>query len=307
MNIHDLNVFATTARLGSITRAAKSLATVQSNVTGRIRLLEEELGTELFLRTHRGVSLTRKGQELLPYAQQTIALVQKAKAAVSNQQEVQGILRIGSLQSTASVRLPDILKAYLGRYEQVDIAVETGTATELIERVLDCAVDGAFVSGPVDHPELNAVLAFVEELVLVTPPQYRSLKEFLAKGPIPKVLVLRPGCFYRQKLERYLSQEGIELLNEMEFGTLEGIIGCVGAGLGITMLPRSVVEHSARRKQVKIHRLSRDVQRVETHFITHKAQVISTALERLIEVVVEAGQPAGGARKRPPVLSGQRS
>src|SRR5579872_5565815 len=106
MNNHDLNIFAAAARLGSITRAAKSLSTVQSNVTARIRLLENELGVQLFHRNHSGITLTPKGHELLPYADQMTALVQKARETVSNSKQVEGILRIGSLQSTASVRLP---------------------------------------------------------------------------------------------------------------------------------------------------------------------------------------------------------
>ena len=294
MNNHDLNIFATAARLGSITKAAKSLATVQSNVTTRIRLLEDELGVQLFYRNHAGINLTRKGHELLPYAQQMVALVQKAKETVSNNKEVHGILRIGSLQTTAAARLPEVLKDYVAKYNKVDIAVETGTAAELTERVLDYRVDGAFVAGPVDHPELNSVLAFVEEVVLVTPVAYRTVEEYLAKGPVPKVLVFKVGCFYRNMLEGYLSEEGIDLLNQLEIGTLEGIIGCVSAGLGITMLPRSVVERTTRRKQVRIHELPKKVSRVETLFITHKAQVRSSALERLIEVIV-AGRPDNAA------------
>ena len=71
----------------------------------------------------------------------------------------------------------------------------------------------------------------------------------------------------------------------MEFGTLDGIIGCVAAGLGVTMIPRSVIERSARRREVRVHSLPRPVRTVETHFVTHRAQVRSVALERLIEVI----------------------
>jgi DNA-binding transcriptional LysR family regulator len=286
MNLHDLNVFATAARMGSVTKAAKCLATVQSNVTARIRSLEDSLGTQLFHRHHNGISLTRKGEELLPYAQQMIALMQKAKEAVSNNKDVQGVLRIGSLQSTASVRLPELLRHYVQTYQQVDIAVETGTAAELTEKVLDYRVDGAFIHGPPHHADLDAVLAFVEELVLVTPLEYRTLDAYLTKGPVPKVLVFKSGCHYRQQLERYLSTEGMDVLTEMEFGTIEGIIGCVGAGLGISLLPRSVIERSGHREQVRIHPLAKEVSRSEIVFVTHRMQVRSSALDRLIDAIV---------------------
>lgn len=286
MDIHDLTVFAAAARHGSVTKAAQSLSTVQSNVTARIRLLETELKVQLFDRSHRGITLTEKGRQLLPYAQQMLSLVEHAKAAVSDARSVRGTLRIGSLQSTASARLPDLLKRYATRYDEVDINVETGTSAELLTKVLDSRLDGAFVAGVEDHPELDIVTSFVEELVIVTPAEYRTLKAFLKRGPLPNVLVFKVGCHYRQRLERYLSAEGFGFLNEMEFGTIDGVIGCVAAGLGITLLPRSVVERSARRRDISIHELPRAHRFVETQFVTHKAQVRSLALSRLLEILV---------------------
>lgn len=294
MDIHDLKIFATAARLGSITKAAKALFTVQSNVTARIRMLEEELGVRLFHRNHNGITLAPKGLELLPYAQRTLALVEEAREAVSDKKEVNGILRIGSLHSTASVRLPRLLKDYIVRYNKVDLAVETGTAAELTEKVLDHRIDGAFVGGPIQHHELKSIPAFVEELVIATPIHYRSVEQYLAAGPIPKVLVFKAGCCYRQVMERYFSRAGIELLNEMEFGTLDGIVGCVGAGLGITMLPRLVFAQSALRKQIRIHKLPQNVGRVETLFITRRDHTHSRAMDRLIEIIAGQRTTANG-------------
>jgi DNA-binding transcriptional LysR family regulator len=285
MDLHDLNVFATAARLGSVTKAAKCLATVQSNVTARIRLLERELAVQLFDRTHRGITLTPKGEQLLPYAQQMLTLAENARAAIATSGDVRGSLRIGALQSTASARLPEVLKAYAVKHKQVDISVETGTSAELIEKVLASRLDGAFVAGAEEHPELDSVASFVEELVMITPAPYRSVREYLKKSPLPKLLVFRVGCHYRQRLERYLSSEGVGALNQMEFGTIDGIIGCVAAGLGVTMLPRSVIERSARRKEVNVHVLARPYRHVETQFVTHRAQVRSIALERIIDVI----------------------
>ena len=71
--------------------------------------------------------------------------METAKAAVSDSREVRGTLQLGALQSTASARLPDVLKVYASRYAQVDIAVETGTSAELIAKVIDGRLDGAFV------------------------------------------------------------------------------------------------------------------------------------------------------------------
>jgi DNA-binding transcriptional LysR family regulator len=294
MDIRDLTVFAAAARYGSITKAARSLSTVQSNVTTRIRLLETELAVQLFHRTHRGITLTDKGQQLLPYAQQMLALLEDARAAISSAHEVGGTLRIGALQSTASARLPDVLKVYAARHARVDIAVETGTSPELIAKVLESRLDGAFVSGVESHPELDVVTSHVEELVVITPAPYRTVRAYLKQSTLPKPLVFKTGCHYRQRLERYLGAEGVGVLSPMDFGTIDGIIGCVAAGLGISMLPRSVVERSARRKEVAIHELPRSHRYVETQFVTHKAQVRSLALARLIDVITSEGGGSPG-------------
>ena len=285
MNVSDLNLFAAVARYGSITRAARRLNTVQSNVTTRLRLLEEELGVSLFQRHHHGVTLTRSGRELLPYAHQLDVLLQKARRAVSADGGTRGTLRIGSMETTASARLPALLRRYVPAHRNVDVAIETGTTRVLIQAVLEYRLDGAFVAGPVEVDELEQTLSFVEELVLVSAPEHKSVPAALQQGKVPKMFVFRVGCSYRQKLERFLEGRGLSLVNQLEMGTLEGIIGCVSAGLGITMMPLSVVEPHAKRGEVAVHRLAAADARVETVFITRRDMVRSPALEEFISVI----------------------
>jgi DNA-binding transcriptional LysR family regulator len=230
-----------------------------------------------------------------------LSLVENAKAAISESRDVGGTLHIGAMQSTASARLPDVLKAYAARHAQVDISVETGTSADLIAKVLESRLDGAFVSGVEDHAELDVVASWLEELVVITPAEYRTVRAYLKHSTLAKPLVFKTGCHYRQRFERYLGAEGVAALSPMEFGTIDGIIGCVAAGLGISMLPRSVVERSVRKKEVAIHQLAKPHRYVETQFITHKAQVHSLALARLIDVVTSERANAvapGAARAR---------
>jgi LysR family transcriptional regulator, cell division regulator len=285
MNVSDLNLFAAVARYGSITKAASRLNTVQSNVTTRLRLLEEELGVSLFQRHHHGVTLTRSGRDLLPYAHQLDVLLQKAKAAVAADGAIRGSLRIGSLETTAAARLPSLLRKYVPAHRNVDLAIETGTTRTLTQAVLEYRLDGAFVAGPVEVDELEQTQSFVEELVLVSSPEQKSVPAALEDGKIPKMFVFRVGCSYRQKLERFLDSRGVNLVNQLEMGTLEGILGCVSAGLGVTMMPLSVVEPYAKRREVAIHRLAASEARVETVFITRRDSVRSPALEEFISVI----------------------
>jgi DNA-binding transcriptional LysR family regulator len=141
------------------------------------------------------------------------------------------------------------------------------------------------VAGPVELDELEHTPSFVEELVLVSSPEHKSITDALDQGKIPKMFVFRVGCSYRQKLERFLAGRGLKLVNQLEMGTLEGIIGCVSVGLGITMMPFSVVERQVKRGEVAIHRLAPDDARVETVFIMRRDMIRSPALEEFLSVI----------------------
>jgi len=86
----------------------------QSNVTTRIRQLEEKLGTELFIREGKRLHLTPSGQMLLGYADRLLALADEACAAVHDPRP-RGVFRLGAMESTAAVRLPGPLNLFTTR------------------------------------------------------------------------------------------------------------------------------------------------------------------------------------------------
>jgi DNA-binding transcriptional LysR family regulator len=282
----DLHVFEAVARAGGITRAAEQLNMVQSNVTRRIRLLEQELGVPLFYRHSRGVALTGAGSNLLPYATRIGLLFSEARQAVQDGAVPRGRLAIGSLETTAAVRLPPILAAFHRSYPEVDLALQTGTEASLIADVLEYRVDGAFVAGPVDHPDLIEEPIVAEHLVVVTTPSCPGLDALAASGDV-KVLVFRAGCSYRQRLEEILAQRGVVDVRRLEFGTVEGIVGCVAAGLGITLLPETVVTTTRWNEADAIHPLPEEESRVQIVFIRRRDGFVSSALRRFLECAQE--------------------
>ena len=110
---------------GGITRAADELNTVQSNVTQRVKALEAEIGTALFERHSRGMTLTGAGRRLLPYAQRMAALSREALLAARDDGEPKGPLAIGSMETTAAVRLPSLLAEFHRRFPQVRLSLRT--------------------------------------------------------------------------------------------------------------------------------------------------------------------------------------
>ncbi|MBF3225261.1 LysR family transcriptional regulator, partial [Pseudomonas aeruginosa] len=97
MDLSSLEIFRAVAHEASVTRAAQQLQRAQSNVTTRIRQLEEDLGVELFLRDGKRMSLTERGSEFLAYAEQLLALADEARQSM-HPAEPGGRLRLGSME-----------------------------------------------------------------------------------------------------------------------------------------------------------------------------------------------------------------
>ncbi|MGH7104116.1 MAG: LysR family transcriptional regulator [Acetobacteraceae bacterium] len=281
MDLADLRIFEAVARLGGMNRAAGELNTVQSNVTTRIRLLEDELAAPLFRRHSRGVSLTAAGARLLPYAVRLRQTMEEARRALVDDGTPRGALTLGSLETTVALRLSAQLAAYAAAYPEVDLVLRTGTTCELVKEVLEFRLEGAFVCGPVDHPELEETLAFRERLAILTAPSVVDLDRELHHRAL-KIVVLRAGCSYRQRLEEILARRGIVNLRILEFGTIEAIMGSVAAGIGITLLPKGLAEAMGSRHRIAIHELPPAVAGVDTVFIRRRDAPASSALAALL-------------------------
>lgn len=294
MDAADLRVFEAVARLGAMNRAAGELNTVQSNVTARMRALEQELGVPLFHRHPRGVTLTDAGRRLLPFAGQIGGLLADARRAVGHDGEPGGPLTIGSLESTAALRLPPILSAYAARYPAVDITLRTGTTCELVEDVLAHRLEGALVCGPVDQADLVEETAWSEDLAVMASHNARSLSEAIAQ-PDLRIIVLRAGCSYRERLEAVLARRGIAVPRLLEFGTLEAIYGCVRAGLGISLLPRALIESVWRSRGITLHSLPPAEAQVDTVFIRRRDAYESNALRAFVQQIRLAQASADAA------------
>ncbi|ASB61771.1 transcriptional regulator [Bacillus sp. A053] len=277
MNIQLLQVFLTTAREGSISKAAQTLNYAQSNVTNKIQQLENDLQTTLFYRHSRGITLTPSGQILVSYSEKILHTIEEARAAMGESSAPSGPLRIGSMETTAAVWLPQLLAHYHNLYPNVDFNLVTGPTEQQIQAVLHYELDGAFISGPIKHPDLVQEKILDEELVLVTSASHPEISS-IQNVQTQTMLVLREGCSYRAKLNHILQEEGLLPLKLMEFGILEAIIGCVSAGLGISLLPRSIIASHEKQGRIRSHTISDKYSLVSTMFIRRKDTSITPAL-----------------------------
>ncbi len=282
MEFNELKIFLTVAQKGSISRAAEKLHYVQSNVTARIKNLEERLGVTLFHRKSNGVTLTHSGHMLLDYAERILLLAKEAENVISNQVEPKGKLLIGSIETTAAIRLPSVLASYHRDFPMVDLNLITGPSEVSLKRLIDFQLDAALISGTIANDWVTAEKAFEEEVVLVAPFGVSSPDEVENF----RILVFRAGCSYRAQLEGWLRKTGRIPYLVTEFGSLEGIIGCVAAGMGVSFLPRSFIDRPQYSEQCSLLSLPKEYSNVTTWFVRRKNEQPSKAMQVFMDLLL---------------------
>lgn len=271
MELAELEIFRAVVAEGGITRAAERLNRVQSNVTTRIKQLEESIGVPLFVRDRRRMVLTAAGEAMLDYAERILDLVQEARQAVAPQSP-RGRLRIGSMESAAASRLPAPLAEFHSRWPEVRLELSTGPTETLIAQVRDFKLDAALVAGPIDDPAFDATPLFKEELLLVTPKSHRRVR-----APddvmLDTLIVFEQGCAYRRHAESWFlaGGKGRRPGRTLELASYHAILACVAAGAGVSVVPRSVIDMQNEPHGFSAYSLGKDG-RITTYLISRREQ-----------------------------------
>lgn len=265
INLDDLHIFRCVALEGGVLRAAALLNRVPSNVTTRIKQFETRLGTRLFRRQGRNVVLTDAGRTLLGHAERLLRLADEAEQELCHG-VIRGTLRLGSLESAASVRLPLILSQYHAAHPETHVELQTGTTGALLRQLENHQIEAAFVSEPFEKGKLSSVVAFKEELVLITAqgsPRIRSALDLTSQS----VVAFPHGCSYRRLLTDWFSEAGVTPNRFLDLGSYHAIVACVAAGTGVAVVPASVLDNAVMGSLVQRHKLPRTVRENRTHLV----------------------------------------
>ena len=289
MDLSDLRIFSTVVRQGGVTRAAERLHRVQSNITTRIRQLEEDLGVALVIREGKRLNLAPAGQMLLDYTDRLLALADEARMAVLDPRP-RGVFRLGAMDSTAAVRLPGPLAEYHRLYPDVVLELRTGNPMQLGTAILAGELDAALVAEPTPDEPFEKIFAFEEEPVIVAAADHPSVGK---KGAIPRTIIcFEHGCPHRKRLEDWYSKRGEMPERTIELGSYPALLGCVVAGLGVALLPRSVLGTFPASKRLSVHALPPGENRAETVLIWRKGAGSPNiqALQQLLSRNSQAGR-----------------
>ncbi|POZ63311.1 LysR family transcriptional regulator [Chromobacterium alticapitis] len=298
MELDELRIFQAVLQEESVTRAAQRLHRVQSNVTTRLRQLEDKLGVALFLREGKRLIPTDAAWRLGDYAERLLALSEEAGQAVADG-EPRGRLRLGSMESTAGARLAPPLAAYHRRYPEVQLELQTGVSRDLILAVREGKLDAALVSGAFGDERLEEVPVFEETMVLIAAAGRDALTlERLADSTL---LAFGNGCAYRQRLEFWLQEQGLQPRRIVEMGSYHAMLGCVACGMGLAMLPQSLLDSMPLlAAQVSIHPLPDDL-RLSRTMLVRRRGVRHPALDALLDTLRPAGDAALAPAQAPSI------
>lgn len=265
MDLQQLEMFHAIVETGTITAAARKIHRVPSNLTTRIRQLEQSLGTALFIRENQRLRLSPAGHNFLLYSRKILQLVEEARAAVSGDR-LQGRLAIGALESTAAVRIPTFLAMFHQRHPALEIALSTGPSGKMVDGVLDGQLAAAFVDGPLHHPALGGQPVFQEEMVIVAPLAHPPINDAITVDGC-NVFAFRENCSYRRHFERWFDAGGARPGKIYEMESYHGMLACVIAGSGLALMPRSMLESMPGSHQTNAWPLPEEWQQLTTWLI----------------------------------------
>jgi DNA-binding transcriptional LysR family regulator len=284
-------MFQAIVETGSFTKAGERLFVSQSAISRQIKLLEEELGDQLFKRIHRRVYLTPAGEVLLHYSHRVFRDLHQMTTEISDLTSLQrGNLQIGGGMSVCTYLFPPLLKRYRELHPNIELRISTGMTEEILRMLRGNEIDLGLLTLPCDEPGLEVIPALKEEMVLVMDSQHplASKPEILFKDLTPYTFIhFERGSNTRKLLEHIFHEEQVLFRNTMELQNVEITKPLVEKGLGISIVPHPAVSGDRGSRNLISRRIGgRRIFR-ELGWIYLKSDYISYAVQGLLALFEE--------------------
>ncbi|EKQ57973.1 MULTISPECIES: LysR family transcriptional regulator [unclassified Clostridium] len=291
MDIRHFKTFKCIVEEGSFSNAALKIGYTQSTVTSQIQQLEQELSIKLFEKIGRNMVLTPLGKDLITYTDELLETVKKIESIGKDENIPKGELKIAIADSLMSYKLQDVLSLFRQKAPDVSISIVSLNCYVINEMLLKGEVDIGLLYDVGTHKEnLTSVQLTEFPLVLVCSPLFEHEKvDFSTPNQIinTSLIINEPNCIYRRIFENYLRSNNIALNNTIELWSIEAIKNCVSSNLGISFLPRFVVENELKNKKLKeIHANCSDT-KITAIYSYHKNKWISPAMSLFMQLISE--------------------
>ena len=290
MDTGSLQAFVAVAETGSFSRAAEQLFLTQSAMSKRISILEQQLNCRLFDRIGRTVSLTEAGQELLPRARKVLLELKDARRSLSNLSgEISGSLSVAASHHIRLHRLPPILRQFTRECPEVKLDLRFDESEIAYDNVLRGNLEIALITlSPNPDPNILSQTVWQDKLhyVVASDHPLAKLKQVTLEQLTDYPAIL-PGTatFTRLIAEQPFAKLNLQPDIAMSTNYLDTIKMMVEIGLGWSLLPETMSEHSLRGLNVDAPPVTR-----ELGYITHKERTLSNAARRFIHLLDQAAE-----------------
>ena len=294
MDLRQLEMFQAIVETGSFTRAGERLFVSQSAISRQIKLLEEELGDQLFKRIHRRIHLTPTGAIVLQYSQRIFNEVRLLNSEIADLTHLQrGSLHLAGGMSVCTYLFPALLKEYKSQFPNIEIRIATGMTEEILRMLRSNEVDLSLLSLPFDDPDLEVIPALSEEMVLVMDENHPlAAKPQIAFSDLPPYTFIHfeRGSNTRKVVDRIFWEERVQFRNTMELQNVEITKPLVARGLGISVIPYPAVASTPAGRGLVYRRIAgRKIYR-ELGWVYLKSDYMSRAVTKLLHLF-EAMKP----------------
>ena len=248
-------------RLGSLTAAAESLFLTQSALSHSVKKLEQQLGTDIWLREGRSLRLTQAGEYLLQVANRVLPQLELAETRIGQYAEGErGTLRIGMECHPCYQWLLKIVSPYLAKWPDVDVDVKQKFQFGGIGALFGYEIDLLVTPDPLYKPGLRFTPVFDYEQVLVVSRDHALAKVAYVKPEqlTKEVLITYPVAIDRLDIyTQFLMPAGITPRRQKSIETTDIMLQMVASDRGVAALPRWLAEEYADRMPVVPLRLGR--------------------------------------------------
>jgi DNA-binding transcriptional LysR family regulator len=248
VQFQQLAYFVAVAETRHFTRAAERMQVAQPSLSQQIRALERDVGAGLFHRIRGNVSLTEAGETLLPIARRILAETDTAYRAIRELDELgRGRVRLGATPSLCTGLLPAVLAAFRRKYPGIELVLNEGGSRDLQTSLSEGALDLAVVVDSRVHDDQRLAMRalFVEELVVIspqdTPAPVRGGRLKIRDLEGHPLVMFRRGYDLREATVTACRAAGFEPTFAIEGGEMDAVLKFVEAGIGLAVVPSTVV------------------------------------------------------------------
>ena len=289
-NLEYYKVFYYVGQLGSITLAAEKLCISQPAVSQAIRQLELSVDAKLFIRTSKGVRLTREGELLYSYVKSGLDDIWYGENMLRRMQDLDtGEVRIGASDMTLQFYLLPFLERFHEKYPKVKVTVSNGPTPETLGFLSHGTIDFGVVSSPVDaRPEVSVTEVKKIRNIFVAGEQFKHLKGKRLEYGILKELpciFLEKNTSTRRFMDDYLEQLGIVVEPEFELATSDMIVQFVRRNLGVGCVMRDFARDYVESGLLFELRFNKIIPKRQFCVVRNTKMPMAPAAEKLLEIM----------------------